>query len=202
MNRSMGRSRSEGASSGKPATQGVQVHGWALFAHPCFLDQLENLLSAVEDEAVKHPARYRESASYKVLNAIAQLAFDLIPQDPARKEYRHGGVLTGARRHWFRAKFGGGRFRLFFRFRADVKVIVFGWVNDQETLRTYGSRTDSYAVFGRMLNAGYPPDDWDALVAEASTEEVRKRTGTAGDRIASARAGRAGPQAKRGRKKT
>lgn len=201
MSRSTGRSRSEGAPPEKSPASGVQVHGWALFAHPCFLDQLENLLSAVEDEAAKHPDRYRESANYKVLNAIGQLAFDLIPQDPTRREYRHGGALKGARRHWFRAKFGGGRFRLFFRFRTDVRVIVFGWVNDEETLRTYGSRTDAYVVFGKMLDAGHPPDDWDALMAEASTGEVRKRTNRAGERIGSAQGERATPQPKRGRRK-
>jgi toxin YhaV len=37
--------------------------------------------------------------------AIARLAFDIIPQDPTRSEYRQGGTLGDDRKHGFRAKF-------------------------------------------------------------------------------------------------
>ena len=62
------------------------------------------------------------------------------------------------RKHWFRAKFGAGRFRLFFRYSTRAKIIVFAWVNDEATLRTYGARSDAYAVFRKMLDKGDPPD--------------------------------------------
>ena len=115
------------------------------------------------------------SANAKLLAAITHLVFDEIPRDPSRKEYRQGNTLGEHRKHWFRAKFGGGRFRLFFRFRTDVRIILYVWVNDAETLRTYGSRTDAYAVFARMLDSGNPPDDWDELVAAAQSRGVRER---------------------------
>lgn len=166
MSRSTDRFRSEEEGRARRiAAEAVVINGWTILAHPCFLQQVERLLGAVEAAARRSPAHYRASADYKLLTAIARLAFDIVPQDPTRREYRHGGALDGSNRHWFRARFGNGRFRLFFRYRSDVRIIVFAWVNDEETLRTYGSSTDAYAVFARMLSAGNPPDDWDELVA-------------------------------------
>jgi toxin YhaV len=45
---------------------------------------------------------------------------------------------------------------------------VYAWVNDEQSLRSYGSTRDAYAVFAGMLDAGNPPSDWDALLAAAS----------------------------------
>jgi toxin YhaV len=153
----------------------ITIHGWTILAHPCFLDQAERLLAAVEREATRNPDGFERSADFKVLSSIVKLAFDEIPQDPAHKKYRHGGAIEGTRRHWFRAKFGNGRFRLFFRFHSGAKIIVYAWVNDEHTLRTYGSDTDAYVVFGHKLDTGNPPDDWDALVAESQRAEVQQR---------------------------
>lgn len=190
MNRSSGRSPSKKGGDTRPPASGIEavtIDGWTLLAHPCFLDQVERLLGAVEDAARRDPDRYEHSADFKVLAAIGSLAFDVIPQDPARREYRHGGTLDGGYRHWFRARFGNGRFRLFFRYRADARIIVYAWVNDAETLRTYGSDTDAYAVFARMLGTDHRPDDWDALVAQANEEKTRARTARAGERISKIR---------------
>ncbi|MBN9505149.1 MAG: type II toxin-antitoxin system YhaV family toxin [Altererythrobacter sp.] len=43
------------------------------------------------------------------MEALRQLVFELIPQDPPRPDYRQGGTLGDDRKHWFRDKFGGGR---------------------------------------------------------------------------------------------
>ena len=104
-----------------------------------------------------------------MLAAIRKLVFEVIPVDPSRPEFRQGGTLGRERKHWFRAKFGNGRFRLFFRYSTAAKIIIFAWVNDSNTLRTYGSKSDAYAVFKSMLDKGNPPEDWDALL-EACTE--------------------------------
>lgn len=101
--------------------------------------------------------------------------FEDVPQDPSREIYRHGGTLGRSRKHWFRAKFGNGRYRLFFRYRLTDRVLVFAWVNDEKSLRTYGSSTDAYVVFARMLDDDNPPDDWDALLKECSSKETIKR---------------------------
>jgi len=155
----------------KPAI--AELHGWTLFGHPCFLDQLERLLDAVEKERVR--PNEPDSANAKVLAAIATLILDEVPTDPTRPEYRQGDTLGSKRKHWFRAKFGGGRFRLFFRYRSDVRIIVYAWVNDEKTLRTYGKHTDAYAAFTRMLDAGNPPDSWEALLAASQHPETVER---------------------------
>lgn len=153
----------------------LEVNGWQLFAHPLFLDQIEKLAAAVEKARAKDPRGWRKSANAKLLAALRQLVFETIPQDPTRPEYRQGGTLGDARKHWFRAKFGGGRFRLFFRYSSSARVIVFAWLNDENTLRTYGAKSDAYAVFRKMLDGGNPPDDWAALMAAASDPEARQR---------------------------
>nr|WP_317983347.1 type II toxin-antitoxin system YhaV family toxin [Sandaracinobacteroides saxicola] len=153
----------------------MEVNGWQLFAHPLFLDQIEKLAAAVEKARAKDPRGWRKSANAKLLAALRQLVFETLPQDPTRPEYRQGGTLGDARKHWFRAKFGGGRFRLFFRYSSSAKVIVFAWVNDETTLRTYGAKSDAYAVFRKMLDSGNPPDDWTALIAAAKAPEARER---------------------------
>lgn len=152
-----------------------EINGWQLFAHPLFLDQIEKLAAAVEKARTKDPRGWRKSASAKLLAAIRQLVFETIPQDPTRPEYRQGGTLGDARKHWFRAKFANGRFRLFFRYSSRAKVIVFAWVNDETSLRTYGAKSDAYAVFRQMLDADNPPDAWAALMAAAHDPKVRER---------------------------
>lgn len=153
----------------------LAVNGWQLFAHPLFLDQFDKLAAAVERARGKDPHGWRNSANAKLLATLRQLVFETIPQDPARAEYRQGGTLGDARKHWLRAKFGNGRFRLFFRYSTSAKIIIFAWVNDETTLRTYGSKSDAYAMFRKMLDKGDPPDSWDALQAAASADSARKR---------------------------
>lgn len=148
------------------------IHGWTIFAHPLLLDQLERATAAVEKAAAADPGGYRRTAQAKLLAMIRTLIFETIPADPARPEYRQGSTLGSARKHWFRAKFGNGRFRLFFRYDSKAKVIVFAWVNDRDTLRSYGSKTDAYRVFKGMLDTGHPPDDWPALLAAASAQSA------------------------------
>jgi toxin YhaV len=142
----------------------ITINGWTLYAHPLFTDQLHRLTAAVEKAKRKDPKTYQSTANAKLLAQLHRLAFETIPVDPARPEFRQGGTLGQSRKHWFRAKFGGGRFRLFFRYSSSAKIIVYAWVNDSETLRTYGAKSDAYAVFKAMLDKGNPPEDWDDLL--------------------------------------
>jgi toxin YhaV len=150
----------------------LAVNGWSLFAHPMFLDQVEAQIAEVEALKARDPKTWRKKNSAKRLAAITKLALDVIPGDPARPEYRQGGTLGDGRRHWFRAKFFQ-QYRLFFRFHAEQRIIVYAWVNDEKSKRAYGSRADAYRVFGRMLDTGRPPNDWDALLKEARAESRR-----------------------------
>ena len=107
------------------------IHGWAVFAHPLFLEQLEALAQQVEAFKQKDSVGYLKKNVTKRLAAITKLAFDVIPQDPTRSEYRQGNTLGDDYKHWFRAKFYQ-QYRLFFRYHAPSKVIVFAWVNDED----------------------------------------------------------------------
>lgn len=142
------------------------VNGWAILAHPLFLDQLETLNRQVEARKKKDPSSYLKKNAAKRLAAIKRLAFEVIPQDPSRPEYRQGNTLGEAHRHWFRASFFQ-QYRLFFRYHAASKLIVYAWVNDENTKRAYESDDDAYRVFRKMLESGHPPGDWDQLLAEA-----------------------------------
>jgi toxin YhaV len=144
----------------------VLVHGWHLFAHPLFLAQVQTLSQQVETLQRKDPVGYVNKNATKRLSAITQLAFDTIPQDPTRSEYRQGNTLGGQHKHWFRAKFFQ-QYRLFFRYHAGSKVIVFAWVNDDQTKRAFEISDDAYRVFRKMLESGHPPDDWDQLLHES-----------------------------------
>ena len=148
------------ASQAKLAT----AHGWTLLMHPLFELQLNALISKVEALKAKHPDNYTTKNDTKRLAAIEALVFDIIPQDPARPEYRQGTTLGAQHKHWFRAKFFQ-QYRLFFRYHQASKIIVYAWVNDETTLRAYDSKTDAYQVFARMLQSGNPPGDWEELLA-------------------------------------
>jgi toxin YhaV len=150
------------------------TNGWHLFAHPLFLAQLEKLTAAVQKLQQRDPVGYQRTANAKLLAALRQLVFETIPSDPTRADYRQGGTLGSDRKHWFRAKFGNGRFRLFFRFDSKAKIIIFAWVNDETTLRTYGSKTDAYTVFRKMLDEGNPPDSWSALLDASKGDPATK----------------------------
>ena len=148
------------------------VNGWTLFAHPLFLDQVEALIAQVQTLRNRDPIHYLQKNSAKRLAAIAKLAFEVIPQDPSRPEYRQGHTLGAAKKHWFRAKFFQ-QYRLFFRYHEKSRVIVYAWVNDADTLRAYESSDDAYRVFRKMVESGHPPDDWDNLIAEARSGAAR-----------------------------
>lgn len=128
-----------------PATPLV-IYGWTVFAHPLFLDQIEALIQQVDALRSKDPDGYRKKNATKRLAAISRLAFEVIPQDPTRAEYRLGNTLGDEHKHWFRARFFQ-QYRLFFRFHAASKIIV--------------------------LASGHPPDDWAQLLAQANDQRAR-----------------------------
>ncbi|MDJ0897800.1 MAG: type II toxin-antitoxin system YhaV family toxin [Xenococcus sp. MO_188.B8] len=152
--------------------QSLVINGWRIYAHPLFLNQFEELITTVENLRRKNPETYRSKNATKRLAAIAKLAFEIIPADPTRKEYRQGNTLGEDYKHWFRAKFFQ-QYRLFFRYHQGSKIIVYAWINDYKSKRAYGSKTDAYRVFQKMLNSGNPPDNWNSLLTEAKRERER-----------------------------
>jgi toxin YhaV len=140
-----------------------RYNGWLLLAHPHFEDQWAKLSNEVRRLAAKNPLNYRSHQKTKRLATLEKLMFEVIPQDPASNLWRQGSSLGEENRAWRRAKFGQ-QYRLFFRFDSTAQIIIFGWINDEKTLRARQSKTDAYQVFQRMLDAGDPPTNWDELL--------------------------------------
>ena len=144
------------------------INGWTLYAHPLFLEQLALLTNKVDALKARDSIGYKKKNATKRLAAIEKLVFEIIPSDPTVPEYRQGSTLGDNNKHWFRAKFFQ-QYRLFFRYHQTSKIIVYAWVNDEETKRAYESKTDAYKVFSKMLASGNPPDSWDVLLKSASS---------------------------------
>ena len=159
------------------------VNGWSIYAHPVFLDQLEGLIKEVEERKKRDPKNWHKKNSAKRLAAIFKLVTEAIPMDPGASAYRQGGTLGDDRKHWFRAKFFQ-QYRPLYRFNSEAKIIVLAWVNDEKTLRAYGSKTDAYATFKGMLDGGNPPDSFYALMKEAvkSAERFEQSVSVGPDR--------------------
>lgn len=141
----------------------IVVNGWTLYTHPLFVEQYELLEKKVVALKAKGPVGYIKKNATKRLAAIHKLAYEVIPQDPTKSDYRQGKTLGKNNKHWFRAKFFQ-QYRLFFRYDIQSKVIVYAWVNDDSSKRAYESKTDAYKIFARMLKSGNPPDSWEDLL--------------------------------------
>jgi toxin YhaV len=152
------------------------VNGWRLFAHPLFTRQLERLVSQVEALAAQTPETFKNHPATKLLATIKRYILEIIPTDPNAAEFRQGNTLGPDNRHWFRAKFHD-RYRLFYRFSSQDKVIIYAWVNDQDSLRKAGAKTDPYTIFQSMLAAGDPPSSM-AQLMNISKEMTEKDSGS------------------------
>lgn len=137
-------------------------NGWKLYMYPAFKDPYDALVDEVKRLAGEDPEGFPSHPKAKILKRINELILDEIPADPGHPAYRQGATLGPQHKDWFRAKFLK-RFRLFFRYHAKSRTIIYCWVNDEGTLRKAGASTDPYAVFARMLKAGDPPGGWDEL---------------------------------------
>jgi toxin YhaV len=155
------------------------VNGWRLFAHPLFTQQLERLTAQVEILAAKGPATYKDQPATKLLATIRRYILEIIPRDPNASAFRQGNTLIEDNHHWFRAKFHE-RYRLFYRFSSQDRVIIYAWVNDEESLRRAGAKTDPYTIFRNMLASGNPPSsmrqllDASKVIPQADITKSRK----------------------------
>ena len=145
----------------------MESRGWRLFVHPLFEAQLQKLTKRVGRLASNDPRGYASHPAAKILATIDHFIRESIPRDPNSPEFRQGNTLGTGNRHWFRAKFHG-RYRLFYRFSTQHKIIVYAWVNDDESLRKSGSKTGPYAVFKATLESGNLPNSFADLLQASS----------------------------------
>jgi len=128
--------------------------------------EYENYKSRALLTAAKYGNNWVTTAAGKKFLALNHLVRERIPSNPSNPELRLGNALGENYRHWFRGKFLQ-QYRVFFRYSTRSQVIVYAWVNNPETLRAYGSKTDAYLVFKKMLESGRVPNNWDELIEES-----------------------------------
>ncbi len=145
------------------------ANGWRLYYYRTFKTALDELEAVVTKLAADDPAGYKTHPKAKLLASVYRAITQLVPADPDAPQFRLGKTLGPANTHWRRVKKGmPDRYRLFFRFASSpVKVIVYVWFNDEDTLRKAGSKSDVYETFRRMLARGEVPGDIEDLLRQA-----------------------------------
>lgn len=149
-----------------------QSQGWSLWFAELFDARWRVLRERVKHlKATLDAPAFNAHPDVKLFAALVNIVHELVPADPDAPQFLLGNTLGTQYRGWRRVKGNGlpGRMRLFFKFSASRKVIVYAWLNDAKTLRKQGDATDVYAVFQRMLKAGNPPDSFDALMKQVTT---------------------------------
>ena len=146
------------------------ANGRRLYYHRAFKAMLDELEAVVSKLAATDPTGYRSHPTTRLLASVYRAVTQLVPANPEAAEFRLGETLGAGNAHWRRVKKGmPDRYRLFFRFASNpVKVIVYVWFNDEDTLRKAGAKTDVYDAFKRMLSRGVVPGDMAELLREAS----------------------------------
>lgn len=147
------------------------VNGWRLFQYKLFTSQLDKLVQEVRKLRQTQLNTYKEHKKTKRLARIRQLMLEEIPADPGHERWNQGNTLGTEYRLWKRAKFGQNRFRLFFRYDQPNKVIVYAWVNDENTLRKEGDKNDPYVLFAKGLKKGDPPTHLAELLKRSTEVE-------------------------------
>lgn len=135
------------------------ANGWRLYYFRIFKAALDELEAVVTDLAERDPKGYKTHPKTKLLASVYRAVTELVPANPDAPGFRLGKTLGPANTNWRRVKKGlPDRYRLFFRFASNpVKVIVYVWFNDEDTLRKVGSKTDVYETFKRLLARGVVP---------------------------------------------
>ena len=147
----------------------MQFNGWQIFYCKAFAAALDELEAAVTKLAAKDPKGYKAHPKTRLLASVHEAIILRVPADPEDAQFRLGKTLGPDHKHWRRVKKGlPERYRLFFRFASKpVRLIVYAWLNDEDTLRKAGSKTDVFAAFQRMLARGEVPGDIEALLRES-----------------------------------
>jgi len=146
------------------------ANGWSLYYHRIFKAALDELETVVARLAADDPAGYKSHPKTKLLASVYRAITQLVPANPDAPDFRLGKTLSADNTNWRRVKKGmPDRYRLFFRFASSpVKVIVYVWFNDEDTLRKAGSKTDVYEAFKRMLARGVVPTSIAELLDNAT----------------------------------
>ena len=93
---------------------------------------------------------YRQHPLVKFAYRVRHAIEEIIPENPDRADYR----LTGELRKYRRYKQGLKRYRLFFCFSNQPRIILYLYLNDERHLRIEGDKNDPYEVFKKFVKQG------------------------------------------------
>lgn len=146
------------------------ANGWNLYYFRVFKVALDELEATVAQLAENDPQGYKTHPKTKLLASVYKSITVAVPANPHAPEFRLGKTMGTDNINWRRVKKGmPDRYRLFFRFATNpVKMIVYVWFNDEDSLRKAGSKTDVYETFRRMLARGLVPASIDKLLIESN----------------------------------
>jgi toxin YhaV len=118
------------------------------------------------------PTGYKQQPKTKLLASVYRSMTVTVPTKPADPVFLLGHSLSKTHGNWRRVKKGlPQRYRLFFMFASNpLAVVIYAWLNDEDTLRKEGSRTDVYEVFKRMLERGEVPSTINELIEGSIVE--------------------------------
>jgi len=144
----------------------MQHNGWNLFQFQPFAMRLRELTQDVSRLALADPTGYKQHPKTKLLASVYRSMTVTVPTNPADPVFRLGHTLGRSHGNWRRVTKGlPQRYRLFFMFASNpLPVVIYAWLNDEDTLRKEGSRTDVYEVFKRMLERGDVPSTINELI--------------------------------------
>ena len=144
---------------------------WEILFFPCFADRYYALIREVKELKSADPLTYKSHPKTKLLARLHNVIWDDVPSDPNHKKFMLGRTLGDEYKEWRRVKEGlPPRYRLFFRFRSAIKVIIYVWLNDEFSLRKEGGKSDVYAVFKKMLQIETIPNDIDELIKSSQSQ--------------------------------
>lgn len=144
---------------------------WQVYWHGIFENIIYSLIYKINKLETKHSDEIKGHPAIVLFIAIMD-ALKKIREDPTAPQYLLGNTLGKEHRDWRRAKNGlPDRYRLFFKFFGKDRQIFFAWLNDENTLRKDGAKTDCYRVFRRMLDQGLISSDQAELLAQSIKKE-------------------------------
>lgn len=129
-----------------PADAERTFHEWTvLFTEP-FLSAYGDLNARARKlKGELSEGDYKQHPDVKLFLAVRELTREVIPSDPHHADYQLHGDLAKLRRTKGRGL--PKRYRLFWAFSEQLKVIIFLCMNDSASTRKEGDRSDPYRLF-------------------------------------------------------
>lgn len=140
-------------------TMMTRMNKYLLRSHILFAQRVADLKEQVKKLRKKLPDKeYAEHPLIKFAFRIRKASEKIIPENPDHPEYRLQGNLRKYRRY----KQGLKRYRLFFCFSSQPRIILYLYLNDEKSLRKEGDKSDPYQKFTKFVNRGrvsHDPED-------------------------------------------